>query len=35
MCGVLFGLSLRVPSLANVSAVSLPIIPECAPTLCK
>ena len=35
MCGVLFGLSLRVPLLASVSSISLPIIPECARTLCK
>jgi hypothetical protein len=34
MCGVLSSSSLRVPSLANVSAILLPIMPECARTLC-
>ena len=34
MCGVLVGLSLRVPSLASVSAISFPIMLECARTLC-
>ena len=34
MRGVLVGLSLVVPSFASVSAVSFPVIPECAHTLC-
>ena len=34
MCGVLVGFSLSVPSLARVSAISFPMIPECALTLC-
>ena len=34
MCGVLSGSSLRFPSLANVSAISFPIMPECVRTLC-
>ena len=34
MWGVLDGFSLRVPSLASVSAISFPIMPECACTLC-
>jgi hypothetical protein len=35
MCGVLVGLSLRVPSLASVSTISFPVMPECAYTLCN
>ena len=35
MCGVLSGFSLSVPSLASVSAISFPLIPVCARTLCK
>ena len=34
MCGVVVGLSISVPSLASVSAISLPLMPECARTLC-
>ena len=34
MCGVLCGLSLRVPSLVSVFAISLPMMLECARTLC-
>ena len=34
MCGVLSGLSLKVPSLASVLAISFMIIPQCAYTLC-
>ena len=34
MCGVVVGLSMNVPSLASVSAISLPLIHECACTLC-
>ena len=34
ICGVLYSLYLRFPSLASVSAISLPIMPECARALC-
>ena len=34
MCGVVSGFSMRVPSLANLSTISLPEIPVCARTLC-
>ena len=34
MCGVLVGFSLSVPSLASVSAISFPVMPVCARTLC-
>ena len=34
MCGVLVGFSVRVPSLASMSVVSLPEVPVCARTLC-
>ena len=34
MCGVVSGFSFSVPSLASVSAISLPLMPMCAFTLC-
>jgi hypothetical protein len=34
MCGVCFGFSMVVPSFANSSASSLPVMPVCARTLC-
>ena len=34
MCGVFSSLVLKFPLLAKVSAISLPIIPVCARTLC-
>ena len=34
VCGVLFGFSFSVPSLASLSAISLPLMHVCALTLC-
>jgi len=34
MWGAVDGLSLRVPSLASVYAISIPITPKCAHSLC-
>ena len=34
MWGIVDGFSLSVPSLANVSTISFPVMPECARTLC-
>ena len=34
MCGVVSGFPFSVPSLASVSAISLPLMPVCALTLC-
>ena len=34
MWGVAVGFSLSVPLLASVSAISFPMMPECARTLC-
>ena len=33
MCGVVVGLSMSVPLLANVSAISFLVMPDCARTL--
>ena len=34
MCGVVSGFSFNVPSLANASPISLPLMHVCALTLC-